>query len=255
MNRRTFLAKSSGLLLASLLGSHTPVPAEMFVPPPAAATPRIALIIDDIGFNLKRAQRFLKADIPMTFSVLPQLCWSVESAVALHAHGHEIMLHQPMEPFSTLVNPGPGAIYVNDQPERIHHVVAKNIATLPHVVGVNNHMGSKYTEQPQKMGQALNAVKSRGLFFVDSLTTGHSAAYTCARHMGITAKRRDLFLDNQREVPAVLRQIKQLRKLAHHHGSAIGIGHPRPSTAEAIMRFLDLPESRDVSFVYMSQVL
>lgn len=255
MNRRTFLVKSTGLLLGSLLGSPIPVPAEMFVPPPAVVAPRIALIIDDIGFNLKRAQRFLKADIPITFSVLPRLCWSVESAVALHAHGHEIMLHQPMEPFSTAVDPGPGAIFVNDQPERIHHVVAENIATLPHVVGVNNHMGSKYTQQPKKMGQALNAVKGRGLFFVDSLTTGHSAAYACARHMGMTAKRRDLFLDNQREVPAVIRQIKQLRKLAHQHGSAIGIGHPRPSTAEAIMRFLDSPESKDVSFVYMSQVL
>lgn len=255
MNRRTFLVKSTGLLLGSLLGSSVPVPAEVFLTPPPAVSPRIALIIDDIGFNLKRAEQFLQADIPITFSVLPRVCWSLESAMALHAHGHEIMLHQPMEPFDTDVDPGPGAIFVDDGQERIHHVVAENIATLPNVVGVNNHMGSKYTQQRQKMGHALDVVRNRGLFFVDSLTTRHSAAYTCARQMGMPATRRDLFLDNQRDVASVIRQMKRLRNLTLRHGSAIGIGHPRPDTAEAIMRFLDSPESREVTFVYISQLL
>ena len=240
--------------MGSLLGSPLRASAQSFLPPPAYP-PRIALIIDDIGFSLRRAERFLQADIPITFSVLPRRCRSVESAMALHAHGHEIMLHQPMEPCSTAVDPGPGAIFVEDQPERIHHVVAENIATLPHVIGVNNHMGSKYTQQPKKMGQALAVLKNRGLFFVDSLTTGQSAAYTCAREMGLSAKRRDLFIDNHREVSAVIFQLKRLRNLACRHGSAIGIGHPRPATAEAIMRFNDMPESRDVAFVYISQVL
>ena len=254
MDRRTFLAKSAGLLLGSLLGSRVPVSAESFFPT-AACPPRIALIIDDIGFNLRRAEQFLKADIPITFSVLPRLCWSVESALALHARGHEIMLHQPMEPFSTEVDPGPGAIFVDDRPDCIHQVVAENIATLPNVVGVNNHMGSKYTQQTQKMGQALDVVRNRGLFFVDSLTTWNSTAYACARQMGMSTIRRDLFLDNQREVPSVIRQMKRLRTRAQKHGSAIGIGHPRPDTAEGIMRFLETPESRDVSFVYISQIL
>jgi polysaccharide deacetylase 2 family uncharacterized protein YibQ len=254
MDRRSFLVKSAGLLMSSLLGSPLRASALSFLPP-AAYPPRIALIIDDIGFSLKRAERFLQADIPITFSVLPRRCRSVESAMALHAHGHEIMLHQPMEPWSTAVNPGPGAIFVEDQPERIHHVVAENIAALPHVVGVNNHMGSKYTQQSKKMGQALDVLRNRGLFFVDSLTTGQSAAYTCARKMGLSAKRRDLFIDNHRDVFSVIRQLERLRNLAHKHGSAIGIGHPRPATAEAIMRFTDMPESRDVAFVYISQVL
>lgn len=240
--------------MGSLLGSRIPVSAEVALPQ-AAVKPRIALIIDDIGFSLKRAERFLQADIPITFSVLPRRCRSVESAMALHAHGHEIMLHQPMEPFSTAVDPGPGAIFVEDQPARIHHVVAENIATLPHVIGVNNHMGSKYTQQPKKMGPALDVLRTRGLFFVDSLTTGQSAAYNCAREMGVSARRRDVFIDNQHDVCSVMRQLKRLRNLARRHGNAIGIGHPRPATAEAIMRFTDMPESRDVAFVYISQVL
>ena len=254
MDRRTFLVKGAGLLMGSLLGSRIPASAELFLPE-AASRPRIALIIDDIGFNLKRAERFLKADIPITFSILPHLCWSEESALALHDHGQEIMLHQPMEPFSTEVDPGPGAIFVEDRPERIHRIVGQNIATLPHVAGVNNHMGSKYTQQARKMGQALDVVRNQGLFFVDSLTTGRSTAYACARKMGVSTKRRDLFLDNRREVSSVIRQMQRLRRLALTNGSAIGIGHPRPGTADAIMRFVDSPESRDVTFVHISQLL
>jgi polysaccharide deacetylase 2 family uncharacterized protein YibQ len=254
MDRRTFLAKSAAFLIGGLFGSRLSVSAECFSPL-VAHPPRIALIIDDIGFNLKRAELFLKAEIPITFSVLPRVCWSVESAMALHAQGHEIMLHQPMEPSSTEVDPGPGAIFVDDRPECIRQMVAENIARLPHVVGVNNHMGSRYTQQPQKMGQALDVVRNRGLFFVDSLTSGHSTAYACARQMGMSTIRRDLFIDNQREVSSVTRQMKRLRALAQKHGSAIGIGHPRPDTAEGIMRFLETPESRDVAFVYMSQMI
>ncbi|MDX2454978.1 divergent polysaccharide deacetylase family protein [Desulfosarcina sp.] len=253
MDRRTFLAKSASFLMGGLLASRIPVSAGIFSP--VAHPSRIALIIDDIGFNLRRAELFLEADIPITFSVLPRVCWSVESAMALHARGHEIMLHQPMEPFDAEVDPGPGAIFVDDRPECIHQVVAENIATLPHVVGVNNHMGSRYTQQPKKMGQALDVVRNRGLFFVDSMTTGHSTAYTCARQMGVSSKRRDLFLDTQQDVSSVIRQMKRLQHRARKHGNAIGIGHPRPETAEGIMRFLETPESRDVTFVYISQML
>ena len=163
-------------------------------------------------------------DIALTFSILPHCCWSEESALALHEHGHEIMLHQPMEPFSTEVDPGPGAIFVEDRPERIHQVVGQNIATLPHVAGVNNHMGSKYTQQAQKMDQALDVVRNQGLFFVDSLTTGRSTAYACARQMGVSTKRRDLFLDNRQDMSSVIRQLQRLRTLALRNGSAIGIG-------------------------------
>lgn len=254
MNRRKFLVRSANLLIGGLLGTRTPAAAEIFLPP-ERSLPQIALIIDDIGFNLKRAERFLEAEIPITFSILPRVCWSEESALALHDRGQEIMLHQPMEPFSSEVDPGPGAIFVNDHPERIHQVVAENIATLPHVTGVNNHMGSRYTQQPQKMGQALDVIRNQGLFFVDSVTSGHSTAYACARQMGVSTKRRDLFLDNQQDVASVHRQLNRLRHRAMIHGSAIGIGHPHPSTAEAIMRYKDSPEGRGLTFVHVSQLL
>ena len=254
MDRRTFLVKSTGVLVGSLLATRFPAAAELFIPS-ASQPPRIALIIDDIGFSLRRAERFLHAGIPITFSILPRVCWSAESARALHACGHEIMLHQPMEPFDTRVDPGPGAIFVEDRPERVHEVVAENIAALPHVVGVNNHMGSRYTQLPRKMDQALNVIRSNQLFFVDSLTTGRSTAFARARQMGLGAMRRDLFLDTQHSAIDVLGQMNRLAQIALKNGRAIGIGHPRPQTVEGILRFLDTPESRTVEFVHISSML
>ena len=236
------------------MGSCIPAVAEMFVPP-ATPAPRIALIIDDIGFSLRRAELFLAAGIPITFSILPRLYWSAASARALHEYGHEIMLHQPMEPFNAQVDPGPGAIFVNDGPQRVHDVVAENIAALPHVVGVNNHMGSRYTQSPLKMDQALDAIRSSKLFFVDSLTTGRSTAFSRARQMGLGALRRDLFLDTQPDAASVLGQMNRLTTIAVKYGRAIGIGHPRPETLEGIQRFLDTPASRAVEFVHISRML
>ena len=254
MDRRTFLIRSTGLLMASFWGSRMPAAAEMFLQP-AAPPPRIALIIDDIGFSLKRAELFLTAGIPITFSILPRLCWSAASARALHESGHEIMLHQPMEPFDAHVDPGPGAIFVDDGPQRVHDVVAENIAALPYVVGVNNHMGSRYTQRPLKMDQALDVLRSSKLFFVDSLTTGRSTAFARARQMGLGAMRRDLFLDTQRDAGSVLGQMNRLAAIAVKYGRAIGIGHPRPETMEGIQRFLDTPESEAVEFVHISRML
>jgi polysaccharide deacetylase 2 family uncharacterized protein YibQ len=123
------------------------------------------------------------------------------------------------------------------------------------VVGVNNHMGSRYTQKFLKMRQALDVIKNRGLFFVDSLTTSHSTGYACARQMGISAVRRDLFLDTRRDARSVCRQMEKLRKLALRHGVGIGIGHPRKETAEGIYRFLDSPRSKDVEFVYIARLI
>ena len=254
MDRRAFLVKSIGVLVGSLWASRIPATAELFIAP-APPAPRIALIIDDIGFSLRRAERFLRANIPITFSILPRLHGSAAAARVLHRCGHEIMLHQPMEPDDRRVDPGPGAIFVADRPERVHAVVAENIASLPHVVGVNNHMGSRYTQLPRKMDQALDVIRSNTLFFLDSLTTGRSTAFARARQMGMDALRRDLFLDTRQDADAVFSQMMRLAAIACARGRAIGIGHPRPQTAEGILRFLGTPESRAVEFVHISRML
>jgi uncharacterized protein len=174
----------------------------------------------------------------MTFAVLPHFLKSEDLALEFHDAGHEIMLHQPMEPRNPEVDPGPGALYVGDGPDKILEVMDRNLAAIPYVTGVNNHMGSKFTTRQKEMHETLQIVKERGLFFVDSLTASDSKGYKTARRLHLPAACRNVFLDNQPEVGAVLRQLQRLARVSLTYGNAIGIGHPFPETAQAIGAFL-----------------
>ena len=215
----------------------------------------IAIIIDDIGFSRSRACRFLALGIPLTFSILPRITYTGELADRLHAAGHEIMLHQPMEPVDGSYNPGPGALYTAFRHPEIVTAIDRNISEIPHVIGVNNHMGSKFTADPEKMRQALGVVKSRSLFFVDSMTTRHSKGYPTASRLGITTARRNIFLDNRLSEPDILTQLEKLQGVALKNGKALAIGHPFPETAAAIDRFNRGRKRPNVNFVYVSSVL
>jgi uncharacterized protein len=176
MDRRTFLLTSSSFILGNLLGvnSFSKAFASDHIDQNPRTKPRLALIIDDIGAGISHAKLFLDLGVPMTFAVLPRLVASEESAFLIHNQGHEIMLHQPMEPRDRGLSPGPGALYVGDDPTKISHTVVENISSVPFATGMNNHMGSRFTAAPREMLETLQVVKDRGFFFVDSLTTGDS---------------------------------------------------------------------------------
>jgi len=218
-------------------------------------TTRIAVIIDDIGFSRTRAHRFLPLDIPITFSILPHVNHTRELAESLHTAGHEIMLHQPMEPVDRRSNPGPGALYTAYPRQAIVAEIERNIDAVPHVTGVNNHMGSKFTADPAKMEQALGVVKSRSLFFVDSLTTPRSAGFATASRLGIAAVRRNIFLDNCLTTQSILLQLARLQRRALLTGKAIAIGHPHPETVAALRIFDRKLKKEGVQFVPISDLL
>ena len=176
MNRRNFLRKSAGLLMGSFFGlsGYSKAFAGETHPKHTVDQPRIALIIDDIGYSLSHARQFLNLGIPITFAILPRLVYSYELALEIHDNGHEILLHQPMEPYNVeSFDPGPGALYVGDGPDRIKRIIEKNISGVPYAAGVNNHMGSRFTETYKEIREALKFVRENGLFFVDSLTSSH----------------------------------------------------------------------------------
>jgi polysaccharide deacetylase 2 family uncharacterized protein YibQ len=234
MDRRNFLLKSTSFLVGSLFGLNAFSRALASEEPENSPSfqPRIALIIDDIGVAFCHARPFLELGVPMTFAVLPRLRKTHDLAVRIHSHGYEIMLHQPMEPAQSAFDPGPGALYVGDG-----------------VVGVNNHMGSRFTACQREMSEALEVIKYKHLFFVDSLTTNRSKGYRTAKSLEITTARRDIFLDNRLEESAILSQLHKLKRIALRHGRAIGIGHPFPETARALKVFLSNNYPPDLSFV------
>ena len=255
MTRRHFLWKC-GLALGGLLAGFSRV-AWAGMPPGWRTTrrPQIALIIDDIGQNRTIAREFMDIDIALTFSILPHLSYSCELAQEMNRVGYEVMLHQPMEPFSTTQDPGPGALYVGDEPERITEVMESNIRSIPYAVGVNNHMGSKFTESGADVGEALKIVKQRKLFFVDSCTSRHSKAHVISRSFGIPTLSRRIFLDNVREESAVAAELARLKACALRTGQAVGIGHPVSSTAQAINRFARDKDNADIELVSASMLL
>jgi polysaccharide deacetylase 2 family uncharacterized protein YibQ len=165
------------------------------------------------------------------------------------------MLHQPMEPTDPTINPGPGALYVGHEANTIAEIMEENIFGLPHITGVNNHMGSKFTESRNKITEFLGIIKKTGFFFVDSLTTTRSKAYQTAKKLQIGTVRRNVFLDNRQEESAVLYQLSHLKVIARKYGCAIGIGHPFPETARAIGRFVKDLEGSDISLVHASNLI
>lgn len=251
--RRDFLYKSTVFFIGGLLGFKFCTPA--FASLCQNKNPRIAIIIDDIGFSKSRLDSFININAPLTFSILPQLPMSSVLAEKIHNQGYEVMLHQPMEPLDPNIDPGPGAVYVKDSPDKIESIIKQNISETPFVVGINNHMGSRFTACGKEMKEALSVIKNRGLFFVDSLTTNRSTAYLTAKTMNISTIRRNIFIDNVHDEDMILMQLKRLKKRAITHGYAIGIGHPLPETARAFNSFYQHIKNTNISLVSISNLL
>lgn len=257
MDRRQFIRQGTLALLWGVSGLPGSLRSIVHAAPPSGlnARPRIALIIDDIGFSRARARTFLQIGVPMTYAVLPRLRYSRELAAEIYGQGYQVMLHQPMEPFNRDADPGPGAVFVRDDPDRIAATVRENLAHLPWAAGVNNHMGSRFTSSSEKMAQVLPVIRDRGLFFVDSLTSGRSKAFRTARKLHMPAACRNVFLDNRLEEDQILGRLNQLLSHARTHGRAVGIGHPHAQTARALDRFVRSLAPDAVAFVPVSTIL
>lgn len=251
--RRAFLYKSAVFFTGTLFGLKNYSKAFACTCP--AKNPQVAIIIDDIGFSGSRLDSFLKIGIPLTFSILPRLPHSREFAQKIHDLGYEVMLHQPMEPVDPNLDPGPGAVFVKDSPDKIIDVVGQNISETPYITGINNHMGSRFTASGREMKEALTAIKDSNLFFVDSLTTSRSTAYLTAKKMNISTVKRNIFLDNAQDVSLILAQLEKLKNVALMCGRAIGIGHPFPETAEAVRLFFRQIKDTGISAVPVSKVI
>lgn len=203
-------------------------------PPAAVPDARLVVIIDDLGENLASAQHLAGLGIPLTFSVLPGSTRTSEIVTLAGNHGLELLLHLPMQPMDPLIDPGPGALYVDMSPEEISSVLSMDLTQVARAVGVNNHMGSKFTGDLQGMRVVMQELARQGLFFVDSLTTPKSKARQTALSEGVPYLERHIFLDNEQDIQATLFQLRKAEGLALRQGLAIAIGHPYPTTLEAL---------------------
>lgn len=251
-SRRAFLKQASFVAAAAMLKpSECLFAAEQEVRPTPA---RLAIIIDDVGYNRRNARAFLGLGVPLTFSVLPQVPYSVQLAEDIHRAGHEIMLHQPMQPHSSVVDPGPGALYVQHTRSEMEAIIQQNLAELPFACGVNNHMGSLFTESRPCVSDMLDIFRQQSFFFVDSFTSSHSVAFRMARELDMVTAYRNVFIDNDVASDAIYRQLLVAKRRALETGSAIAIGHPRPETVQVLDVFLKEIQYSNIELVYASAI-
>lgn len=208
-------------------------------PPIKGKRPRIAIIIDDLGNSKGVDNDVLAIGAPLTVSIFPLHHDSKEIAEKAYSKGMEVMLHLPMEPHDyPKSNPGEGALLTNMDDIAIITQLYEDLKSVPNIKGVNNHMGSRFTEDDARMRIVLKQLKDKGLFFIDSKTSHRSSSEKIARDMGMKAAARDVFLDNEQTEVDIEVQIKKLEETARRHGSAIGIGHPYPATIAELKKIL-----------------
>ncbi|RME62177.1 MAG: divergent polysaccharide deacetylase family protein [Alphaproteobacteria bacterium] len=222
---------------------------------PQSAWPKVAIVIDDLGLNHAKTLRAIALKGPLTLAFLPYGHGLGGLAARARAAGHELFVHLPMEPKQSDRDPGPHALRVGMAPAALAHDIAWNLGRFDGFVGVNNHMGSRFTEDSAAMAQLFDALRARGLAFLDSRTTAQSAGPWLAVRRGLAYGERDVFLDNERAAPALDAQLAELERRARAQGTAIAIGHPHAVTLAALESWIAaLPEKR-IALVPVSAII
>lgn len=213
--------------------------------------------MDDMGYSLDAIYDILSLEEPITVAVIPFSPLGKQTALLAHQNNLEILLHLPLESInnSETYNDIEGMIHTGMSEQEIITVLERDLDEIPHISGVNNHMGSRVTPNETMMNIILNRLKRRDLFFVDSRTTGDTVAYDLARVLGIPAAQRQVFLDNEADETLIKDKLIELFTLAQRTGEAVGICHPLPETIRVLKDFFQLAETFDAKPVFVSELL
>jgi uncharacterized protein len=217
--------------------------------------PSVAIVIDDMGVDRKRSAAMLALPRPLTLSYLPYGANIAEQAAAGHKAGHELMVHLPMEPLDGSINPGPDALLTRLPAEELRARLQRNLSQFSGYVGVNNHMGSRFTENAELMRDVLVELNQRGLLFLDSRTTAHSVGDAVGRQVGLPHIGRDVFLDHDMSPEAIAAALAQVEQLAARHGTAVAIGHPHDDTRRALEQWLPTLAAKGIDLVPLSAIV
>ncbi|MEM7612968.1 MAG: divergent polysaccharide deacetylase family protein [Pseudomonadota bacterium] len=218
-----------------------------------ADRPRIAIIIDDIGYRHIEDHRVLELPPAVAVAVLPESPHGKRIARLAAAQKREVLLHLPMQSLHPGQNNallGPGALHADMTETALRRRLAASLAAVPQATGVNNHMGSLLTQQPQPMRWLMQALSChRNLYFVDSYTTHLSVAHDIAHDHQLPSIRRDVFIDGDRQESAMRAQLARLLSIAERKGHALAIGHPLPATLELLEEFTQTLDARGIDLV------
>ncbi len=219
-------------------------------------TVQIAIVIDDLGMDVKQAREILSLQGKITLAVMPGLAQSKKVAELAKQNNREVLIHLPMEYRSKNGKPAPGMLRSDMTPMEFLTTVSDDVESVPGAIGINNHEGSALTENKEAMKFLMAELKARNLMFLDSLTSAHSVAYSTARDFGLKSAKRDVFLDNDSDNPASIRkQLDELAEIARKNGKAIGIGHPHPATIMELRKWIIETGGQDIEIVPVSRLM
>lgn len=220
-------------------------------PPPADGRPRVVIVIDDMGVDRKRSGRIAALPGPLTLAWLPYARDLPAQAAAARRRGHELIVHVPMEPAGG-EDPGPGALLTRLAPEELRRRLTANLAAFDGYVGINNHMGSRFTADRMGMAVVMAELSARGLLFLDSRTTAETQAPALAETYRLPVLSRDVFLDHVQTAKGVAAALAKLEEVARRDGVAIAIGHPYDVTAAALEAWLPTLEAKGLRLIPLS---
>lgn len=253
------------ILDGAAVRAWAPDPAESAVTRPLAAyavpaaadpdRPVLAIVIDDMGLDRPRALQMIALRGPLTLSLMTYADNLPDLVKQAHGHGHEVMAHLPMEPVNPKENPGRGALLARMDEAAIRKTIADDLDGWQGYVGINNHMGSKFTADRNRMAVVMEELKARGLMWLDSRTINDSAGPGAARALGVPFITRDIFLDNVETLDAVRVQLELAKATAKNHGTAVAIGHPHDATITALKEWLPSLGEAGIQLVPATEIL
>ncbi len=254
-----FSSLSNGLFIrdaAAQAPSQVTAPAAVTAPAHVAAHPVfIAIVIDDLGNSLSEGRRVVALPGPVACSILPHTEHGPRIANLAYADHKEVLLHLPMQSISDMPL-GAGGLTLEMTESEMRDTVTDDLASIPHLAGMNNHEGSLITQHPGDMAWILQALHAAGpYFYIDSYTSADSVAYQIAREQGVPTARRNVFLDDVNTEDAVRAQWKRLLKIAKRNGFALAIGHPRSATFAVLESELPKLVDEDVVLVAPSKIV
>jgi polysaccharide deacetylase 2 family uncharacterized protein YibQ len=226
-----------------------------FRKPTGDRSPRLAIILDDVGGSDSSINEIFSLPSQLTLSILPHHAGSSEIAEEAHRRGYEVMLHLPMESLanesaeSEELRPGMSS-------QELSRVLDAMLGTVPHAVGVNNHQGSRATSDPKLMKELMPLLLRHHLFFIDSRTTAATIAYEVAQQNGVRSGFRNVpFLDDVPQPTAIRQQLERAIHGAKEKGEAIVIGHPHPETLEVLRQVLPELPAQGIELVHASALV
>ena len=221
-----------------------------------STAPLIALIIDDMGNQRLPGLQVINLAGPVTCAIMPHTSHATYLAEQAYAAGKEVILHLPMQPVEMQRIAGPGEISIDTDRQELNRILDTNLRSVPHSIGINNHMGSLMTRHPGNMAWLMEAISERGdLFFVDSRTTHFTVAKQLATEYGIPSISRNVFLDNQPTPEAIRAQFRRLVEIARRDGTAVGIGHPQAATLQVLAEELEKLPQQGIQLLPVSRLI